>query len=49
MLVKYESRFQRDLKRIKDRSVLQRLKSIINETKQAQDISDLPNLTKIKG
>ncbi len=49
MNVRYEASFEKDLKKIRDGNLLQRIKDAINEVKQAENIKDLNNLKKLKG
>lgn len=49
MKIKYEASFERDLKNIKEKKLLQRLKSTINEIKEASDPSSIKNLRKLSG
>jgi mRNA interferase RelE/StbE len=37
------------LKKIKDKNLLKRVREVIDEVKQAKDLSDLRNLSKLKG
>jgi mRNA interferase RelE/StbE len=47
--IKFESRFEKDLKSIKDRNLLAKLKQIILSCKQAESLSQINNLKKIQG
>jgi mRNA interferase RelE/StbE len=47
--VKYEAKFQKDLRNIIDHSLLKKLKSIIEECKDANHIYMINNLKKLKG
>jgi mRNA interferase RelE/StbE len=47
--VKYEAKFQKDLRNITDHSLLKKLKSIIEECKDANHIYMINNLKKLKG
>jgi mRNA interferase RelE/StbE len=49
MNVQFESRFEKDLKLIKDRSLLGKLKQIILTCKQAESFVELNNLKKMQG
>ena len=49
MEVKYEAKFQKDLRNITDHSLLKKLKSIIEECKDANHIYMINNLKKLKG
>ena len=46
MNVKFESRFEKDLKLVKDRNLLTRLKQIILTCKQADSLGEINNLKK---
>ncbi len=48
MKVSFEASFARDLKRLKDKKLLGRVKQVIEETKAAADLSDIKNLRKMK-
>jgi hypothetical protein len=47
--VKYESAFGKDLKNIKDRNLLGRIKKLIEMIKEADTITELGNVKKLKG
>lgn len=49
MNVIFESRFEKDLKLIKDRNLLARLKQIILTSKQAESLGEINNLKKMQG
>ena len=49
MIVKYEASFEKDLRNIRDRSLLQRIKSAIGEVKEAETTRQIHNLKKLKG
>ncbi len=49
MKVKFESSFEKDLKLIKDRKLLNKLKSVIIECKNSDKLLDIKNLQKLKG
>jgi mRNA interferase RelE/StbE len=49
MNVKFESRFEKDLKLIKDRSLLEKLKQVILTCKQAEALGEITNLKKMQG
>jgi mRNA interferase RelE/StbE len=49
MEVKYETKFQKDLREITDQNLLKRLRSIIEECKNANGIHMIHNLKKLKG
>lgn len=48
MNVSFRSSFARDLDRISDKSLLKRVKEVIESVEHAKSISDLPNLKKLK-
>ncbi len=45
----FEASFEKDLKKLKDRTALQAVEEIIAEVKQAKTIRDIANLKKLKG
>lgn len=45
----FEASFEKDLKKLKDRTVLQAIKEIIADVKQATTIRDIANLKNLKG
>ena len=49
MNVLFESSFFRDLKRVKDRRLRQKVWKIIEDVKAAPDLRHIPNLTKLRG
>ncbi len=49
MKVKYEASFAKDLKNIKDKKVLQKLKSVIENVKEAAEPSAVNRLRKLRG
>lgn len=49
MEVLFEASFARDLKRIKDKQLLQRVQSIIEEIKAANELNQVQNLKKMQG
>jgi len=49
MKVLFEESFAKDLKRIKDRKILNRLSLIIQEVQEATTIAKIRNLRKLKG
>jgi mRNA interferase RelE/StbE len=49
MKIKFESKFSKDLRKIKDQKLLSQIKIIINECKLAQTLDDIQNLKKLKG
>lgn len=49
MEIKYEVKFQKDLKDITDKILLEKLKSIIEECRNAHNINTIKNLKKLKG
>ena len=48
MKVKFESRFAKDLKKIKDQKVLSRLKKIIIDCKTIANLSEIKNVKKLQ-
>ena len=49
MKIKFESKFSKDLRKIKDQKLLSQIKVVINECKLAQTLDDIKNLKKLKG
>jgi mRNA interferase RelE/StbE len=49
MNVKFEARFEKDLKLVKDRNLLTRLKQIILTCKQSESLGEINNLKKMQG
>ncbi|ACK64276.1 conserved hypothetical protein [Rippkaea orientalis PCC 8801] len=47
MKIKFESKFEKDLKRIKDKKVLYRLKQAIIDIKVATNLSEIDCLKKL--
>lgn len=45
----YEASFARDLKRIRDKQLLQRVRDLIDELKAVQELADLPGAKKLQG
>jgi mRNA interferase RelE/StbE len=46
--IKYEARFEKDLKKIQDINLLKRIKELINTIKQANSVFDIPQIKKLK-
>lgn len=49
MKIIFESSFEKDLKKIKDRKLFQKVKNIIQEIKEHNELTDISNLKKMKG
>lgn len=49
MNVLFESRFEKDIKKVRNRDARQKLKDVILAAKEANDLSNLPQLCKLKG
>ncbi len=49
MNVRYEKSFARDLKNIREKALLKRVKNVIDEVKNADNIQKISNLKKLKG
>jgi mRNA interferase RelE/StbE len=49
MKVQFESRFTKDLKKVKDKLLLSNIKQVIDECKTAQSLAEISNLKKLKG
>jgi hypothetical protein len=47
--VRYEASFARDLRNIRDKSLLQKIKTAVNDVKKAEDIRYINNLKKLRG
>jgi len=47
--VRYEKSFARDLKNIREKALLKRVKNVIDEVKNADNIQKINNLKKLKG
>ena len=49
MNVRYEARFERDLRNIRNKNLLQRMRNVIDEVKKAGNTQQISNLKKLKG
>ena len=49
MKLEFRSSFARDLKSIKDKALLQRVREIIEEVERAKSLTEISNLKKLKG
>ena len=49
MKVSFEASFAKDLQRVKDKQLLQRIKQVIEEIKAAAEPSEIKHLEKLKG
>jgi len=49
MKTQFRESFAKDLRAIRDKTLLQRVKSIIGSVEQAESLGDIPNLERIKG
>lgn len=49
MDVRFETSFEKDLKKVKDKKLLKRVREAIDEVKKAQDLGDVKSLSKLKG
>lgn len=49
MQIKYEAKFEKDLKKIQDTNFLKRLKKLINIIKKSNSTIDIPQIKKLKG
>ena len=49
MNIKFEAKFEKDLKEIKDRNILAKLKQIILNCKQAESLAQITNIKKLQG
>jgi mRNA interferase RelE/StbE len=48
MNVEFRKSFEKDLGKIKDETVLQRIKAVIEEVENAENLSDVSNVKKLK-
>ena len=49
MRVKFRASFKKDLKRIKDQKLLDKVIAVIDEVKGSKSLAEVSNLTKLKG
>ncbi|ANV83883.1 plasmid stabilization protein [Picosynechococcus sp. PCC 7003] len=49
MEILFESHFQKDLKKIKDKKIRQKAKEVILQCKQAEQLNEINNLKKMQG
>ena len=49
MQIKYEARFEKDLRKIQDTKLFKRIKECINSIKQADSLFEIPQSKKMKG
>jgi mRNA interferase RelE/StbE len=49
MKVKYKASFLRDLKQINNKKIKKQIEQIINTAKSASQLSDIPNIRKLRG
>lgn len=49
MKIRFEESFEKDLKKVKEKNLLKRIKEVIDETKQAKDLSAIRSLKKLTG
>jgi mRNA interferase RelE/StbE len=49
MKVRYEKSFEKDLKAVKDMKLLKRVKGILDEIKNAENLRDIRNIGKLRG
>jgi mRNA interferase RelE/StbE len=47
--VAFEASFEKDLKKVKDKNLLKHIKEVIDNVKQAKDVRDINQLSKLKG
>jgi len=47
--IKYESKFAKDLRSIRDTKLLAKIKEIIDECKAAESLTELKNIKKLQG
>lgn len=48
MKIRYEARFEKDLRKIRDKNVLRRIKGIIEDVREADKVAVISHLKKIK-
>ena len=49
MEIRFEASFEKDLKKVRDKKLLKRVKEVIEEVKQAEDLRVINDLKKLKG
>jgi len=49
MKVRYEESFEKDLKAVKDMKLLKKIKGVLDEIKNAENLSDIRNIKKLRG
>ena len=49
MKIKYESKFAKDLRSIRDTKLLAKIKEMIGECKSAENLTELKNVKKLQG
>jgi mRNA interferase RelE/StbE len=49
MKIKFESKFEKDLRNIKDKKLLSKIKEVILECKAVQTFNELKNIKKMQG
>ena len=49
MNLRFESQFAKDLKNIRDKKLLSKIKNIIDQCRTAQNLREIKNLKKLKG
>lgn len=49
MIIEVRSTFEKDIKKIKDKSLKQKIKQAIINVQQAQKLADIKNVKKLKG
>ena len=49
MDIRFEASFEKDLRGIRDKKLLNRVKDVIDEVKETEELGTLRNLTKLKG
>lgn len=49
MDIRFEASFEKDIRGIRDKKLLSRVKDVIDEVKEAEDLDAIRNLTKLKG
>jgi mRNA interferase RelE/StbE len=49
MKIKFESKFEKDLRNIKDKKLLTKIKEVILECKAVQSLNEIKNIKKMQG
>ena len=49
MEIRFEASFEKDLKKVRDKKLLKRVREVIEEVKRAEDLRGINDLKKLKG